>query len=171
MFESGPTIYTTRDGIRMTKAGIIVKAKFPQWLKDSQAKLARLQQKLSRMGPGSKDYQETIQKLRQKGIPQVARPVGRRLMRLIEHSQFDTIYHEHFHYLSLTIVQTIFRAHGLEIYNMEELVFTDVPSVSQLLMQEEKFGLKDIQTYTSFTKQMQEIKLDALQLFPDAAAF
>ena len=37
----------------------------PKWLKDSQARLVRLQQKLSRMEPGSKNYQETVQKLRQ----------------------------------------------------------------------------------------------------------
>lgn len=104
------------------------------------------------------------------------------LMRLIERSQFDTIYHEHFHYLSLTTVQMIFRAHGLEIYDVEELETHGGSlriyaahreygcsqmqlSVSQLLTQEEKFGLKDIQTYTNFAKQMQKIKLDALQLF------
>ncbi|MCI8478014.1 MAG: transposase [Oscillospiraceae bacterium] len=129
-FESGPTIYITEDGIRMTKAGI-VKAKFsrrpqawwklkritvektrtgkytcailyecavkkpqavvpteettaglkysmqhfyvaddgsmadpPRWLKQSQEKLTKLQQKLSRMQPGSKNYQEAVQKYR-----------------------------------------------------------------------------------------------------------
>lgn len=130
VFESGPTIYITKDGIRMTKAGI-VKAKFPRrprngwrlrrvtvektktgkyfacilyeyavkersavaptpettlglkysmahfyaadngemadpprWLKQSQEKLAKLQKRLSRMDPGSKNYAETVQKYR-----------------------------------------------------------------------------------------------------------
>ena len=130
VFSSGPTIYTTRDGIRMTKAGI-VKAVFhrrpqawwklkritvsrtpsgkydcsilyecggrtpepvipraettvglkysvphfyvaddgamadpPHWLKQSREKLAGLQQKLARMEPGSKNYQEAVQKYR-----------------------------------------------------------------------------------------------------------
>ena len=129
-FESGPTIYTTRDGIRMTKAGI-VKAKFsrrpqawwklkritvcrtktgkyycsilyecpvkqpeaviptaettiglkysmghfyvadngamadpPRWLKRSQEKLEKLQQKLARMEPGSRNYEDGVQKYR-----------------------------------------------------------------------------------------------------------
>ena len=129
-FESGPTIYTTKDGIRMTKAGI-VKAKFsrrpqawwklkritvektksgkyycyilyeeqvkvpnpitpttettiglkysmghfyvaddgtmadpPRWLKQSQEKLKKLQQRLSRMEYGSRNYQEALQKYR-----------------------------------------------------------------------------------------------------------
>ena len=43
------------------------------------------------------------------------------LLRLIEQCQFDTIYHEHFHYLSLGTVQRIFEAHGLIIYDVEEL--------------------------------------------------
>ncbi len=130
-FESGPTIYITRDGIRMTKAGII-RAKFsrrprngwklkrvtvektksgkyfayilyeyivkepetiiptpettvglkysmghfyaadsgeladpPHWLKASQEKLAKIQKRLSRMEPGSKNYQEAVQKYRE----------------------------------------------------------------------------------------------------------
>ena len=130
VFESGPTIYTTKDGIRMTKAGI-VKARFsrrpqawwslrrvtvektrtgkyfacilyegtvrkpdavtptpettlglkysmshfyvadsgemadaPHWLRRSQEKLAKLQRRLSRMVPGSKNYQQAVQKYR-----------------------------------------------------------------------------------------------------------
>ena len=129
-FESGPTIYITKDGIRMTKAGIVravfprrprngwklkrvtvektksgkfnayilyeysVKepvsvvpteettlglkysmshfyaadngdiANAPHWLKQSQEKLTKIQRRLSRMQPGSKNYQETVQKYR-----------------------------------------------------------------------------------------------------------
>ena len=43
------------------------------------------------------------------------------LMRLIEHTQFDTVYHEHFSYLSLYTVQRILAAAGLRIFNVEEL--------------------------------------------------
>ena len=43
------------------------------------------------------------------------------LLRLIEGNQFDTIYHEHFSYLSLLAVQRIFAHHGLEVFNVEEL--------------------------------------------------
>lgn len=104
------------------------------------------------------------------------------LMRLMEQSQFDTIYHEHFHYLSLTTVQKIFQSHGLEIYDVEELethggslriyarhseyaVRQMEPAVSELLHREEDFGLKDICTYENFSAKMQKIKLDALALF------
>lgn len=42
------------------------------------------------------------------------------LLQLVEHSQFDTIYHEHYSYLSFTTVQKVFAAHGLELFDVEE---------------------------------------------------
>ena len=43
------------------------------------------------------------------------------LMQLIEGNQFDTIYHEHFSYFSLATIQRIFAAHGLRVFDVEEL--------------------------------------------------
>lgn len=43
------------------------------------------------------------------------------LMRLMAENQFDTIYHEHFSYLSLLVVERIFTAHGLTVFDVEEL--------------------------------------------------
>jgi SAM-dependent methyltransferase len=43
------------------------------------------------------------------------------LYRLVESAQFDTVYHEHFSYLSLSTVRRIFAAHGLALYDCEEL--------------------------------------------------
>jgi SAM-dependent methyltransferase len=43
------------------------------------------------------------------------------LLQLVEHTQFDTIYHEHFSYFSLLAVQRIFGHHDLEIFDVEEL--------------------------------------------------
>lgn len=43
------------------------------------------------------------------------------LMQLMIHNQFDTIYHEHFSYLSLTAVSTIFERNGLSVFDVEEL--------------------------------------------------
>lgn len=43
------------------------------------------------------------------------------LMRLMENNQFDTIYHEHYSYLSLTAVLTIFEANGLTVFDVEEI--------------------------------------------------
>lgn len=43
------------------------------------------------------------------------------LMKLIDNNQFDTIYHEHFSYFSFLTVEKIFTAHGLTIFDVEEL--------------------------------------------------
>ena len=43
------------------------------------------------------------------------------LLRLIELCQFDTIYHEHFSYLSLVAVEKIFSQHGLKLFDVEQL--------------------------------------------------
>ena len=43
------------------------------------------------------------------------------LIRLIEQNQFDTIYHEHFSYFSLFSVEKIFAAHGLKIFDVDEI--------------------------------------------------
>jgi SAM-dependent methyltransferase len=43
------------------------------------------------------------------------------LMRLMEENQFDTIYHEHFSYFSLITVEQVFAAHGLTLFDVEEL--------------------------------------------------
>ncbi len=101
------------------------------------------------------------------------------LLQLIEQCQFDTIYHEHFHYLSLGTVKRIFNAHGLEIYDVEELPthggslriyaahreYGQIhmqDAVGALLTRERDFGLEDIQSYASFSTKIQKIKLDTL---------
>ncbi len=101
------------------------------------------------------------------------------LLRLIEQCQFDTIYHEHFHYLSLGTVKRIFNAHGLELYDVEELpthggslriyaAHRDYgrahmrEAVQALLARERELGLEDVRTYTGFSDKMQNIKLDTL---------
>jgi 2-polyprenyl-3-methyl-5-hydroxy-6-metoxy-1,4-benzoquinol methylase len=43
------------------------------------------------------------------------------LLRLVQQNQFDTIYHEHFSYLSLTVVKALFAQHGLTVFDVEEL--------------------------------------------------
>jgi len=43
------------------------------------------------------------------------------LLKLVNENQFDTIYHEHFSYLSLTALETIFKENGLQIFDVEEL--------------------------------------------------
>lgn len=105
------------------------------------------------------------------------------LMRLIELCQFDTIYHEHFSYLSLYTVEKIFNAAGLRVYDAEELSthggslriygchmdarMQTTPSVSEILAEEERFGLRDPQTYARFQARADKIKDNLLQFLID----
>ncbi|WP_447968805.1 methyltransferase domain-containing protein [Nitrospira sp. M1] len=62
-----------------------------------------------------------------KGMKIILKPQGvismefPHLMRLMEEAQFDTIYHEHFSYFSFLTVERIFQAHGLKLFDVEEL--------------------------------------------------
>jgi 2-polyprenyl-3-methyl-5-hydroxy-6-metoxy-1,4-benzoquinol methylase len=97
------------------------------------------------------------------------------LMQLIEKNQFDTIYHEHFSYLSFHTVIQIFEKHNLKIFDVEELTThggslriyathiensTHVLSnkVKKLLDKEIKFGITDMSTYTNFQENVIKIK-------------
>ena len=99
------------------------------------------------------------------------------LMRLVEHIQFDTIYHEHFSYLSLYTVSRIFQAAGLRIWHVEELPTHGgslriygchaessrqvTSTVEEVLGREVARGLLTLSTYTDFQKKADEVK-DAL---------
>ena len=100
------------------------------------------------------------------------------LMRLIEQAQFDTVYHEHFSYLSLQTVSQIFSAEGLRAWNVEELpthggslrVYgchqndsrLTQSAVSEMLQKETQHGLQDLNTYLSFQSRADKIKDDLL---------
>ena len=98
------------------------------------------------------------------------------LMRLIQHTQFDTVYHEHFSYLSLHTVSRIFEQAGLRVFEVEELpthggslrIFgchadDDRPtdsSVPALSSEEERRGLRTIETYAAFQQGANRVKDD-----------
>ena len=100
------------------------------------------------------------------------------LMRLIEKNQFDTVYHEHFSYLSLTSVSRIFEEAGLRVFDIEELpthggslriygchmddARATMPSVTEMLQREKTFGLQDLKVYQGFQKKADKVKNDFL---------
>lgn len=100
------------------------------------------------------------------------------LMRLIDQNQFDTIYHEHFSYLSLTAVMRIFKQAGLRVFDIEELpthggslriygchAADARPSgerVRAMLEKERAFGLQDLAVYHAFQKKANQVKNDFL---------
>ncbi len=97
------------------------------------------------------------------------------LVKLMEESQFDTIYHEHFSYFSFITAEKIFAAHGLTLFDVEELpthggslrIYArhaeDVsrplaPAVAALRAREETFGIPQMDTYLAFAEQVKETK-------------
>jgi hypothetical protein len=102
------------------------------------------------------------------------------LKRLIKYTQFDTVYHEHFSYLSLFAVNGIFGAAGLRVWNVEELgthggslrVYgchesdprQTFPAVTALLTQERSSGLQTLNPYRGFQAKAEKVK-DNLLLF------
>ncbi len=119
-----------------------------------------------------------------KGLKAVLKPEGTitlefpHLMRLIEHAQFDTVYHEHFSYLSLYSVRRTFSMAGLRIWDVEELsthggslriygCHQDDPretrkAVLELLREEANRGLQRLETYRAFQSRAEKIKLDLI---------
>ena len=103
------------------------------------------------------------------------------LLQLIQLNQFDTIYHEHFSYFSLTSLYQIISSHNLNIFDVEELsthggslrifvkhssniLYEKKQSVSKMLQVEEEFGLKKIETYKNFSNKVKKTK-DGLRRF------
>lgn len=102
------------------------------------------------------------------------------LQRLIEGSQFDTIYHEHFSYLSFSTVEQIFAAHRLTLFDVEELsthggslrIFARHesaarhalgPRVAALRAREEALGYRSLAPYADFAARAQAIKNGLLE--------
>jgi SAM-dependent methyltransferase len=100
------------------------------------------------------------------------------LMRLVEQTQFDTIYHEHFSYLSLHSVSRIFAAVGLRVIDVEELsthggslrvygAHANDPrpasrAVAATLADEVRYGLETPETYRELQRKADRIKDDLL---------
>jgi SAM-dependent methyltransferase len=102
------------------------------------------------------------------------------LCKLVEFNQFDTIYHEHFSYLSLISVKSVFEKQGLEIFDVQEIpthggslrIFAKhiedhsksiESSVENLLQYEFKMGVNSPQFYNNFQKNVDSIKYDFVE--------
>lgn len=106
------------------------------------------------------------------GLKQLLAPTGTitiefpHLLNLIQFNQFDTIYHEHFSYLSLYSVSQIFQAHGLDVYDVEQLpthggslrIYAchcgsgklHTQQYNTVLDEEKQSGLQNVQSYQEF---------------------
>jgi 2-polyprenyl-3-methyl-5-hydroxy-6-metoxy-1,4-benzoquinol methylase len=99
------------------------------------------------------------------------------LLQLVNHNQFDTIYHEHFSYLSLTNLKAVFEKQGLEIFDVQELsthggslrIFTKheedtskpiEQNVAIILEKEASAGISNLAYYQNFQTKVEKIKYD-----------
>jgi SAM-dependent methyltransferase len=107
------------------------------------------------------------------------------LIRLIEQNQFDTIYHEHFSYLSFTTVEKIFAAQGLTLFDVDELPThggslriygrhtedTRKPvtiNVTSLEQRENEWGISTLAPYRAFGEKVKATKRKILQFLIEA---
>lgn len=123
-----------------------------------------------------------------RGLKRALKPEGTitlefpHLMRLVEHNQFDTVYHEHYSYLSFGTACRILQEAGLVVYDVEELpthggslrVYashaedhskTKTGRVRELLDTEESMGMKTAKFYSSLQNAADDIKSDLLAFF------
>ncbi len=108
------------------------------------------------------------------------------LLKLMELNEFDTIYHEHFSYFSMLTTVRILEAHGLKVFDVEELashggslrVFacraeskshSVSPKVQELIAQEKKAGLDSIAGYDQFAVQVKQTKWTLVEFLLAAA--
>jgi len=107
------------------------------------------------------------------------------LLELIEHVEFDTIYHEHYSYISLYAIEQVFSRHGLRIYDAEQLpthggslrIFAahsnrsdleDSPLLRKLRAQESAAGLADLGTYLRFAERVENCRRSLLGFLAEA---
>jgi hypothetical protein len=108
------------------------------------------------------------------------------LLRLIQHNEFDTIYHEHFSYFSMIAAKRILEAHGLKVFGVQELpthggslrvyacltenqTWKIEASVERLFEMEKDAGLDSLAGYTGFAKQARNTKFALVEFLLTAA--
>ncbi len=106
------------------------------------------------------------------------------LLRLVEEKQWDTIYHEHFSYLSFVTVRRMFDAHGLRVFDVEEVpthggslriygchaedaAKPDGERTEEMLARERAAGYEHLQTYLSYGEHVMADKRQILQFLID----
>ncbi len=103
------------------------------------------------------------------------------LVELMRNNQFDTIYHEHFSYLSFTTVEKIFAAHGMRLFDVEKLPthggsiriygtpttnakYPTSERVTAIKQEEDAYGISTLAAYDRFAQQVQATKRDLLDV-------
>jgi SAM-dependent methyltransferase len=102
------------------------------------------------------------------------------LVNLIEECQFDTIYHEHYSYLSLTVVSELFADKGMRVFDVEKIpthggslrvylcfehakTHAETSAVAELLKQENEAGISSARYYETLAARAEKIKFDLVE--------
>lgn len=120
------------------------------------------------------------------GIKQLLKPTGMAVLEfpyvrdLVDHCEFDTIYHQHLCYFSVASVDALFRRHGLYLNDIRRIpihggslrlyvepVENVQASVKQLLKEEEELGLNKVSYYKDFSSRVETLKRDLMSLLRD----
>ncbi|MBE7385923.1 MAG: class I SAM-dependent methyltransferase [Leptolyngbya sp. SIO1E4] len=117
------------------------------------------------------------QLLKETGIAVIEVPY---VVDLVDHCEFDTIYHQHLCYFSVTALNTLFRRHNLFLNDVKRVsihggslrLFVEAyeavkPSVSELLKQEQDKGVDSINYYLNFAQRIELIKTELLDILKD----
>jgi SAM-dependent methyltransferase len=104
--------------------------------------------------------------------------------RLMTENQFDTIYHEHFSYLSASVVERVARMHGLRLFDVEKLsthggslrvylahqdsLHPTSTRVLELIELEDRVGLRSLEGYGSFSEKVKQAKRELLSFLISA---
>jgi len=124
-----------------------------------------------------------------KGLKAALKPNGTitlefpHLLELITHNQFDTVYHEHFSYLSLQTVSKIFETAGLRVFDVDIIpthggslrvygchkddTRKTMQAVSDALTREEQAGLRDLKTYLAFQSKADKVRDDFISFLTE----
>jgi SAM-dependent methyltransferase len=125
------------------------------------------------------------------GIARLLKPDGTatiefpHLLELIEHVEFDTIYHEHYSYLSLYAIERVFARHGLSIYDAEQLTthggslriyaahanrsgLSQSAALAALKAREAAAGLAELETYGRFAERVEACRCALLEFLARA---
>lgn len=106
------------------------------------------------------------------------------LLQLVEQTQFDTIYHEHFSYLSVLAVERVFQAQGLRLFDVERLpthggsvrIYAcrqsdprrEQAGLMEVRREEAAAGLDQLATYAGFEQRVQKVKRDLVSFLIEA---
>ncbi len=133
--------------------------------------------------PDINDFVEGIQiLLKPEGVVTIEFP---HLLQMMQHNQFDTIYHEHFSYLSFTTVEKVFAKHGMKLFDVQELpthggslriyaahsedgLKVVTRAVDDLRGREKKAGFMTLRPYLEFNERVVKTKRRLLQFLIEA---